>query len=149
MLIARSASLQQYIPGGASSKSISLDLTSIWKAGEDSLSIIMYAGLSPLVSRCSCRPLKARPNLWYVIAFMERIMIRLLLYSYNMNRYLLPLFEVTGNFPVRSVSICLLWLMILVSTVLVRCASGVIGGSYFIMGTCGLVDTRFFFVWCM
>ena len=63
------------------------------------------------------------------IAFVGRINILLLFYSYVKNRYLFPLLEVTGNLPVRSVAICLLWLTILVNAVLVYCVSGLIGVS--------------------
>ena len=41
----------------------------------------------------------------YVLAFMGRIRILLLSYSYNKNIYLLSLVEVTGDFPIRSVDI--------------------------------------------
>ena len=59
------------------------------------------------------------------------------------------MFEVIGNLPIRSVDICLLWLMIFVKTVLVRCVSGVIDGYSFIIGSCCLVDLIIFLVWRM
>ena len=64
-----------------------------------------------------------------------------------MNRYLLPMFEVTRNLPVRSMDICLLWLIMFVKTVLVRCVSGVIDGYSCLIGSCFLVDLILFFVW--
>ena len=51
MLIARSSVLWKCIPGGASWKSMSLALSSLWKEGEASLSSLIYAGLRLLVSR--------------------------------------------------------------------------------------------------
>ena len=50
---------------------------------------------------------------------MGRKIILLLLYSYNTKSYLFPLFEVTGNFPLMYVDICLLWSVILVNTALI------------------------------
>ena len=60
-----------------------------------------------------------------------------------------PWLDVNRNLPVRSVAICLLWSMILMNTVLVRCTSGFIVISSIVFGSCGLVDLRFFLVWCM
>ena len=108
VLITRSTALRKCITGGDGWKPMYLDLSSLWKSGEASLSSIMYSGLSPLVSRCSCRSLKTHMNLLYDLAFMGRIKILFLLYSYITNIYLFPLFEVTGNLPVKSVDICLL-----------------------------------------
>ena len=107
----------------------------------------MYVGLIHLVSRCPCRSLKTRMNLLYILDFTGRIRILLLSYSYNTNIYLLTMFEVTGNLPVRYLDICLLWLMILVNTVLVCCASGVIVGYSCIVRSCRLVDLRLILVW--
>ena len=109
----------------------------------------MYDGLIPLVSMCSYRSLKTQMNYLSDLAFMGRIKILLLLYSQSTNIYLFPLFEVTGNLPIKSAAIFLLWLMILVNTVLVHCASGVIGGSSSFIGSCCLLDFIFFLVWCM
>ena len=81
--------------------------------------------------------------------FMVRIKLLLLSYSYRTNIYLFSLFEVTGNLPVKSVAIWLLWSMILVKTVFVCCESGDIGGSSSFVGSCYLVDLMFFLVWCM
>ena len=102
-------------------------MSSLWKELDASLSSPVHASLSALVSRRSCRSLKTRMNLLFFIAFMGRIRILLLFHSCNMNRYLLPLFGNTGDFTVRCVTIFLLWLMILVNTVSVRCAIGVDG----------------------
>ena len=102
-----------------------------------------------MVSRCPCRYLKTCMRFMSDFAFMGRIKIPLLLYSYSRNRYLFTLFEVTGNLPVKSVVICILWLMILVNALLVRCASGVISGLSSLVGSCCLVDLMFLFVWCM
>ena len=76
-----------------------------------------------------------------VLAFMGRTRIILLLYLYNTNKYLLPLFEVTGNYPVRSVAICFLWYMILVRTMLEsysRGDRGPLGGCQALTGFLGL-----------
>ena len=51
VLIALSATLRQFITEGASCKSMSLDLSSLWNSVEASLLILVYAGLIPLVSR--------------------------------------------------------------------------------------------------
>ena len=88
-------------------------------------------------------------KLQHDINFMGRIRILLQFYSYNTNIYLFIMFEVTGNLPVRSVDICLLWLMIIVKTVLVRCVSGLIDGSSCIIGSCCLVGLIIFIVWRM
>ena len=96
---------------------MSLALSYILKVEEDSLSSLVYAGLIPLVSRCSCRSLTNRIYLLYDLTFMGRINILLLSYSYNKNISLFLLLEVTWNLPVRSVVICLLWSMILENTV--------------------------------
>ena len=93
--------------------------------------------------------LNTRVKSLHDIDFMERIRILLRLYSDNTNIYLFIMFEVTGNLPVRSVDICLLWLMIFVKTVLIRCVSGVIDGSSCIIGSCCLVDLIIFLVWSM
>ena len=113
--ISRSAALRPFIPLGASWKSMSLDSSYLWKAGKAPLYSIVYAGLSPLMSRFSCRSLKTQINYLSDINSMEQIRILCLTYSYNMNMYLLPLFEVTGNFPVRYVAIFILWSMILLT----------------------------------
>ena len=55
VLISLSAALRRCIPRGAIWKYITLYLSSPWNAGDDSFFSIMYAGLCPLVSRCSCR----------------------------------------------------------------------------------------------
>ena len=59
------------------------------------------------------------------------------------------MFVVTGDFPVRSVAIFRLWLMILVNTVLVRCTSSFVGSSKGVFISCVLVDLRLFHVWYM
>ena len=87
----------------------------------------MYVVLIPLVGRCSWRYLKTLTNSLSVIAFMGRKGIIFLSYSYSTNSYLFTLFELNGNFSVMDVSICLLWLAILVNTALVCCARGGIG----------------------
>ena len=120
VLIACPAALWIFIPGGVSCNWIPLACIYRWKSGGASFSSTMYAGLSPLVRHYSCRSLRTWINSLYVLASMWQTSIMLLLYLYNTNRYLLPLFEVNGNFPVRSVAICLFWLTILMNTVLVR-----------------------------
>ena len=90
VIISRSAALWKCIPGGAGWKLMSLDLSYLWKAVEASLSSLIYAGLIPLVSRCSCRSLKTWMNLLYDLALMGRIKILFLSYSYSTNRYLFP-----------------------------------------------------------
>ena len=115
-----------------------MELSSIWKGVEASLSSLIYDVLIPLVSRCSCRSLKTRMNLLSGIALMGKIKILFLSHSYNTNRYLF-----------QSVSICLLWSIILANTVLVRYNSGFIGGSSSFIGSCCLVDLMFLLVWCM
>ena len=105
--------------------------------------------LGPLLSRCSCISLNTRMNLLHDIYFMGRIRILLRLYSYKTNIYLLPMFEVTGNLPVRSVDICLLCLMIFVKSVVVLCVSGVIDSSSCLIGSCCLVELILFLVWLM
>ena len=119
VLIARSTALQRFISWGASWKSMSLDLSYLWKAGEASLSSLMYADLRPLVSKFSCRSLKTRIHLLSDLDFMGWINKLFILYSKNTNWYLFTLLDVTGNLPVRYVAICLLWLIILVNTMLV------------------------------
>ena len=57
---------------------MSLELISIWKVGEASLSILMYDGFIPLKSGCLCRSLKTRINSLYNLALMGRIRIILL-----------------------------------------------------------------------
>ena len=88
-------------------------------------------------------------KLQHDINFMGWIRILLQLCSYKTIIYLFPMFEVTRNLPVRSVDICLLWLMIFVKTVLVRCVSGLIDGSSCIIGSCCLVGLIIFIVWRM
>ena len=88
-------------------------------------------------------------KLQHYIDFMGLIRILLQLCSYKTNIYLFPMFEVTGNLPVRSVDIFFLWLMIFVKTVLVRCVSGTIDGSSCIIGYCCFVDLIIFLVWRM
>ena len=83
------------------------------------------------------------------INFTGGIRILLQLCSYKTIIYLFPMFEVTGNLPVRYVDIFLLWLVIFVKTVLVRCVSGAIDGSSCIIGSCCLLDLIIFLVWCM
>ena len=86
MIIERSAALRRCIPRGASWKSMFLDLSSIWKVADDSFSSIMYSGLIPLVSRCSCKSLKNRMNSLSDLDFTVRIKIILISYSYKTNR---------------------------------------------------------------
>ena len=105
VLIARSSALWICIPVVASWNLMSLELSSIWKGVEASLSSLIYDVLIPLVSRCSCRSLKTRMNLLSGIALMGKIKILFLSHSYNTNRYLFTLFEVTVNLPVKSVAI--------------------------------------------
>ena len=62
VMIARSATMQRCITGGASWKLMFLALSSLWKAGEVSLSSLMYDGLTPLMSRCSWRSVKTLMN---------------------------------------------------------------------------------------
>ena len=109
----------------------------------------MHAGLIPLVSMWLYRSLNCRMNLLSDLDFMGRIKMILLLYSYNMNSYLFILLGVTGNLPVRYLAIYLFWSMIFVNTLLVRCDSGVISGSFCIIGSCFLVELMFFIVWCL
>ena len=123
-----------------------LDLGYLWKEGEASLSSIVYSFLSTLVCRCSCMSLNTPVKSLHDINFMGRTRILLRLYSYNTNIYLFPMFEVTGNLPVRSVDICLLWLMVSLKTVLVRCVSGVIDGYSCLIVSCCLVDLILFLV---
>ena len=139
VLIARSTALRRWITGNYSWNLLSLDLSSIWKAVEDPLSSIMCAGLIPLANRCSCRSLKTQVNLLSDISFIGCIKIILLLFLYITDTYLFQLFYITGNLPVKSVAICLLWLMILVNIVLVHCASGFIGCSSSFIGSWCLV----------
>ena len=108
VLIVLSAALLICVPGGGSWKLISLYLSSLWKAGEVSLSSLVYAILIPLVSRCSCRYFKTQMNLLSDLAFMGRIKILFLLYLYSTNRYFFTLFYVTGNLPVKYDTIFLL-----------------------------------------
>ena len=86
-----------------------LYLSSLWKSGYASLYSLVYAVLSTMVSRFSYRSLKAQTNSLYALAFMEHTIMILLLFLYHKNRYALPLFEVTGNFPVRSQAVFLMW----------------------------------------
>ena len=109
IFIAHSAALQRCIYGGASWKSMSLELIYICNKLDVSLTSIMYDVLSPMVSRSSYRSLKNLMNSLSVIYFMGLIKILFLSYLYNMNRYLFPLFEFTVNLIVMSVAICLLW----------------------------------------
>ena len=147
--IVHSAALRRCIPGGTSSKSTNLDLSSLWKSGDASFYSLIYTGLIPLSSRWSCRSLKTRMNSLSDLTFMEQIKMILLLYSYSTNRYLFSLFEDTGNLPVKSVAILFLWLMILVKTVLMRYASVFISWSSSFIESCQLVDLMFLLVWCV
>ena len=82
-----------------------------------------------------------------VLAFMGRTRIRLLLYLYNTNKYLLPLFEVTGNYTVSSIAICFLWYMILVKNMsesYSRGDRGPLGGCQALTRFLGLDG---FFIW--
>ena len=83
------------------------------------------------------------------LSFIGMIKILFLLHSKNTNRYLFPLFEVTGNLAVKYVSIFLVWSIILVNNLLVHCAIGFISGSLSFIGACCLVDFMLFLVWCM
>ena len=96
VLIAFSVLLRKYIPGGASWNSISLGLISLWKEGYDSLYSLVYDGLSPLLSRLSCRYFKTRIKSLYDISFMRWIKIRLLSCSYITNRYFFPYLRLQG-----------------------------------------------------
>ena len=119
-------------------------LKCLCKAGEALFSSIMYVGLSPLLIRFSCRSLNNQMNFFSLFAFVVWKRIMLLPYSYNTNRYLLPLFGVTWDLPVSSVAIFLLWSIILVNIALVCCAIRGIGGSYCILGSFEMVDWGFF-----
>ena len=123
---------------------MSLELIYLWKLVEVSFSSIVYAGLIPLMNRFSRRSLKNRMNLLSDLVFMGRIKIIFLSYSYNTNIYLFTLFEVTGVLPVRYVAIYLMLSMILVNTVLVHFASGVIGSSSCLIVSCFLMNLMFF-----
>ena len=147
VLISHSSVLKQCITGGDIWKSMSFYLCYFWEAVVDSLSSLIYSGLISLVIKCPWRSLKIRMNSLYDITFMGQIKMIFLSYSYKTNLYLFPLFEVTGNRPVRYVVISLLWLIILVKSVLVRCVSGFIVDSY--IGSCCLVDLMLLLVWCM
>ena len=83
VLIECPVTLSRCIPGGASWKSMSLALIYLCKVGEAPFSSIIYAGLSPLASRCSWRSLETHMKLLSNIAFMGRINILLLYYSYK------------------------------------------------------------------
>ena len=90
VLIFHSAIFWQCIPGVDRLKSMSLTLSSIWKAGEASLSSLLYYGVSTLVSRCSWRSLKTRMNSLSDLAFMGLINVLFLSCSYIYNRYFFP-----------------------------------------------------------
>ena len=94
---------------------------------EDLLSSIMCRVLSPLVGMGVCRYMNTQMKILSFPAFMGRTRMLLLLYSYNKNMYVLPLSEFTRDKSVRYVVICLLGLKILVNTVLLHYASGIIG----------------------
>ena len=81
-----------------------------------------------------------------ILALMVQNRMMLILYSYNMNIYFLPLLEFTGNLPVRYVTIFLLGSKILVNNMLVHCSSGVIGGSSCLLGFYDLEDLSFLLV---
>ena len=70
VLIARSAALCKWIYWGYNWKSMLLDLSSLWKSGEVSFSSLIYADLSPLISRCSWRSVKTQTNLLSALDFM-------------------------------------------------------------------------------
>ena len=106
----------------------------------------MYAGLSLQEKKLSWKSFSTLINLLSVLDFMGCMIILLLLYLYNTNRYLFHLSKVTENFPVMSLAIFILWSTILVKAVLFHCSMSVIGGSSCILGSYGLVDFRFFLV---
>ena len=96
-LITCSAMLQQCITGRLSWKSMYLAWIYFWNVGKSSVSSLIYSGLISLVSRFSCSSLKTQMNSFFFLHFMDCIRMLLLWQFYNMNMYLLPLLEVTGN----------------------------------------------------
>ena len=84
------------MPRGASCKSISLALSYLWKAGEASLSSLVYYGLRPQVVRCSWRSLKTQMNSISDLVFMGRINIILLSYSCNKLDTCFPYWRLQG-----------------------------------------------------
>ena len=77
--------------------------------------------------RWSCGLLNFLTKSLYVLVCMDCTNILLLLYSYRTNMYFLPLLDITGDFTVRSVVICLFRSSILVNNELVQWGSGLMG----------------------
>ena len=85
----------------------------------------------------------------FFLFFIGRTRIQFLLYSYSIDKYLLPLLKLTGNLTVRLVSIRSWGSMILVKTWL-ECVSNLsIGSSLFRGVICVLVELIFFLIFFM